>query len=1203
MATRRLIPFSPAADPLAAPLTEVAEAGERSVVLLLPGRSERSRARQALARRLGGCDPRLATGFGGLARRILGTLAPRVASERERDAYLAQALSELPGQAQHLTLRYRGFRKGLLHVFRELETNGLSEQELAGHLEKARLDPQRAGRLHSAYRGYRARLQAGGSRKDRAPALVTEADLLHQAAEALRDPDQPTSGLPQLVIVAGFSDLSPRQLAFLDALADAEGVAEIQVHWPALEGPTPGLAWPAQTAALLEQSYGFERRGPAPSGPARPAVLERLEAELFAPSSPPLTSAEPGEVEPGGPPLRIVRAASREDEVELALTQVRAFVLERAAGGWRDVLIVTSDPERYRSLLLRVARELSVPLRVEGRRALTSAASVRGALALLEAAARFDLGPLLVAAASPALGLDVEEADRLARAARRRGLPVLGTAERWRSLARQLGGPAGTFLLEAAELGLAIEEACEEELERIERASYEAHGDFSQGSATTRGATGEIRKVLGRLLRPARLAALGERPDAAAIQSAAAEAAAQRELLTLLEDLDRLGAPLYSEGGAQSGGAALRPSEQLVARIAEEIRAARFEPRDARREVVSVVDAQSARNRCADLVLILGLVEREFPRTPGEDQFLPEATRRALSGRKLNEASEGALRLPTAEDHAAKDRHLFYAAATRARRELWLLYPGFSSHGTPRPASRFLGEVEALLAPDAREAVTLKRSPGQLISDDPEHLLTWGALRRFAYRYMSAVARPSTGERSQLGVALFGRLLEDPYERARMALSLGKPDPRLRPRPAAALGRVYSSSELESYATCPYRHFVRYLVSARPVDDLAHTGLDALRRGRVVHDTLERVYRDGVSPQAAFEREFARGVKDLDLGMEEDAFKRQALRAIEAFVGEDDPAFRSCGELDPWQFELPFGPETEAGPLQIQAPALGGAIALRGQIDRVDIKRGVPAPNLSASDADEAELASAQEPNPEDSNPEAPGASEGAAPGVSVAKAARPGGGGGQTRAESLTNRPEEGPIQLQDRSPQPARAPQVPAAARAARDPSAMPSGFVTDYKLGGREVDNSYLDAMHKGNKLQIPLYLLALQRVFGVRPLGAAFAALGTRRRTGVVEPEVGARWEPRLDEQHVHLHKVALDRTLNRAEDHVRQIVTGIAQGLIEPSPEDAQDCLRCDAQDVCRVDRDRARRIARRGRALPILPPQAFLKRETPVPAT
>lgn len=1145
--------------------------------MVLPGRVERARSRQEIARRLAGCDPRVASGFGGFARRILGTSAPRVATQRERDAYLAQALSELPGQAQHLTLRYRGFRKGLLHVFRELEANGLTEQELARHLEGARLDPQRAGRLHKAYSGYRARLQSPptsrGASEEGSSRLVTEADLLHRAAEALRTPEAPVGpespaaaetlaagALPQLVIVAGFSDLNPRQLNFLDAVAGA--VDEVQVHWPAgtaTSSAGSALQWPQQTATLLSETYGFVRSESVAAALARAPVLERLEAELYDPTSAPL---DPAGLSCGGSPgagdsaLRIVRAASREDEVEVALTQVRAFVLERAAGRWGDVLIVASDPERYRSLLTRVARELGVPLRVEGRRPLTSAASVRGALALLEAAARFDLGPLLVAAASPALGLAVDEADRLGRAARRRGLPVLGSAERWRSLARELGGPAGKFLLEAAELGLAIEEACEEELERIERASYAAGGDFSRsGSATTRGGAGEIRKVLVRLLRPAQLAFLGDRPDAGALEAAAAESAAQRELLALLEDLDRLGAPLYEEVAGRSAGAALRPPEQLVARVGEEIRAARFEARDTRREVVSVVDAQAARTRSAELVLILGLVEREFPRAPDEDQFLPEATRRALSGRKLKgTGSEGAkLRLPTAEDHAAKDRYLFYAAATRARRELWLLYPGFSSHGAPRPASRFLGEVEALLAPATREAVTQRRSPGELISDDPAHLLTWSALRRFAYRHVSAVARPSGSDRGSLGVALFERLLKDPYERARMMLSLGHPDPRLRPRPEAALGRVYSSSELESYATCPYRHFVRYLVAARPVDDLAHSGLDALRRGRVVHDALERIYRDGESPRAAFEREFARGVKDLDLGMEEDAFKRQALRAIEAFVGEDDPAFRSCGDLEPWQFELPFGPETEAGALSIKAPALGGEITLRGQIDRVDLKR---------------------EPGPKPSSPDLR---------LPSLEAATP-------------SEEEEPSLETQADSPlASASSPQKAA-------PGPKPAGFVTDYKLGGKEVDNAYLDAMHKGNRLQIPLYLLALDRVFGVRPLGAAFAALGTRRRTGVVEPEVGVRWEPRLDEQHVHLHKVALDRTLGRAEDHVRRIVTGIAQGLIEPSPEDAQDCLRCDAQDVCRVDRDKARRIARRGRALPILPPKAFLKPKAQPPA-
>ena len=1106
MAVRTLLPTYPGEAPCALGLDLAAEAAraERSFLLLLPGRQERDAARVALARRLGGSDPRWVSGFGGLARRVLGPKAARIASERERDAFLAQALSELPGVAQTLALRYRGFRRGLLHVFRELEQNGLSEAELERHLEGARLDPRRAGRLNTAYAGYRARLRPPKSDDKRLRGehrLTTEADLLQSAGlELSRTGAEPLERpLPALLIVAGFSELSPRQLAFLGALAARPELEEVRVCWPEAPGLRARLAfeWPEQTREVLSASLEFERSPRVDPGLARPPALRRLAAELYAPHSAGLTPDE-------AQALTLVRAASREDEIELALTQLRAWTLAAPGRGWRDALIVVPDLQRYRDSLTRAAGQLKVPLRVEGHVPLSSSPSCQGALALLEAAARFDLGPLLVAAACPALGLSVDEADRLTRAARRRGLPVLGSAERWRSLGRQLGGPAGSFLLEAAELGLTLEEACEEELERAERAAYEESGDFTRSRATTRGAAGAIRRSLERILQAASLRGLGDSPSAAQVSAAASEVAAQRELLALLADLDRLGAPLYGEG---EGASTLRPPEQLVARIAEEVRAARCYPRDARHEVVSVVDVRGARSRSAELVLILGLVEREFPRPPNEDQFLPEATRRALSGRKLSAAlgADQRLRLPTASDRAAEDRYRFYAAAAAARSELWLLYPGFTPHGSPRAPSRFLSDVEALLSPAARAARTLLRSPGELVADQPGLLLTPGGLRCFAYRRVSAVARPKDPGQTALGLALFAQLLRDPYERARLALSLGRPEAKVPARLEPALARVYSSSELESFATCPFRHFVRYLIGARPVDDLAQSGLDALRRGRVVHDALERIYRDGDDPERAFEQEFTRGIKDLDVGMEEDAFRRQALSAILAFVREDDPSFRSAGHLQPWQFELPFGPETDAGALLVPAPALRGTIQLRGQIDRVDL---VPLP----SDAPE-----------------------------------------GQRRA------------------------------------------GFVTDYKLGGLEVDGQYLDALHKGSKLQIPLYLLALLRVFEVRPLGAAFAALGTRRRTGVIEPEVGARWEPGLDEERVALHKVALDRTLERAEDHVRRIVTGIAQGLIAPSPDDAQDCLRCEAQDACRVDRDQARRIARRGRPLPILPPQAFLK--------
>ncbi len=261
-----------------------------------------------------------------------------------------------------------------------------------------------------------------------------------------------------------------------------------------------------------------------------------------------------------------------------------------------------------------------------------------------------------------------------------------------------------------------------------------------------------------------------------------------------------------------------------------------------------------------------------------------------------------------------------------------------------------------------------------------------------------------------------------------------------------------------------------------------------------MHAALQRIYEQGEDPARALASEFERGARELDIGLEEDAFRRGALESIRSFVEEDDPDFRAGTGLEPWGFEAAFGPGTPAGALEIEAPGLGGTIRLRGKIDRIDL---APQP------------ASAQ--------------------------------GEGQR-------------------------------------------AGFVTDYKLGGREIDGDYLNAMHAGEKLQIPIYLLALQRVLGIDALGAGFAALGTRRRTGLIDPRVGP-WEATQDERRVRLHRVPLAPILQRTEEHIRRTVGGIAMGFIEPSPQEPSTCDRCDARDVCRVDSWEARRIARHGRPL------------------
>lgn len=1153
MGARRLLtgPVGPGTTfTVLAAAAEAARAG-RSALIICPTKPAADHARNELARRVasaarGGaavwCDPRTVTTFHGLARSILGVRAPRVAHARERDAALVDALRAAPAAPERdLALRFRGVRDGLLRVFEELEAAALPTEQLRAALVRARLDEPRADRLAGTFRAWREALAARR--------LSTDSDLLREASGALargRSAVPP----PSLLLVDGFTDLTARQLDLLEALCLR--VDEALVPWPvAPDGaPTAAFAGPDRVRARL-RAAGFVEEPRPPLGPPfrapspgdddpRPPVLRRLATHLFAPrtggeavagaliAEAPVQDAPV----PDAQGLTIVRAASRRDEALVALTRAREFVAADPARRWTDVLVVVPDARRWRADLERAGKALQVPVRVRGREPLAQAPLARGALALLRAAATWDGPALLVAAACPALGLDLDAADALARTARRRGLPSLASAAAFEGLAAELRGPprlgacaepgdarpvrgsgaAAVFVARAVALGRALATTLERD-------------------PTTRAA-GVARAALRRLLVSVAQADLGERPDPALVLEAAAEVAARDALLELLEELERLALPLgdpdappppasdplpapIAERLSRDEPALPAPSlrdlaARLVSRLEEEARVTEYAPLDRRRHVLHCVDLGEARGWEADLVLVLGLAEGELPRPAKDDLHLPEGNRRLLAGRRGPGRPPAALR--TARDRAEMETFLFYAAVTRARRELWLVGSGFSASGASRPLSRFVDEVKAQLTPEAWSAALVLRSPADLVEDDPARLLTLDGLRRFTWRRVAVVSRTSgpDAQKARLATALLARLLERPVERERAAVALRRLEPRLLRSPlgARALEREYSASELETWATCPFRHFVKYLLRADPEEDLALRGLDALRQGNVVHAALEQVYKTAAPVEAAFAAAFASEARDLEVGLEEDAFRRQALSAVRTFVEEDDPYLRRVTGLAPASFEEPFG-RAAGKPLEIDAPALGGAIRLRGTIDRIDLL------------------------------PEA-------APSEAVLVPPR-----------------------------------------RAA---------FVTDYKLGGREVDPAYLDGMHQGEKLQLPIYLLALDRVFGLEPAGASFAALGTRRRTGVVDPAIGAGWgRAGVDEdRRVRLHRLPVKPTLRRAEEHVRRIVAGIAAGVVEPAPSEAAECERCQVKDVCRLEPWEARRRARRGRALVTLtPPQAI----------
>jgi ATP-dependent helicase/DNAse subunit B len=170
-----------------------------------------------------------------------------------------------------------------------------------------------------------------------------------------------------------------------------------------------------------------------------------------------------------------------------------------------------------------------------------------------------------------------------------------------------------------------------------------------------------------------------------------------------------------------------------------------------------------------------------------------------------------------------------------------------------------------------------------------------------------------------------------------------------------------SASRLETYATCPYRYFLRYTLGLNPVDEPENIErMDHLQRGSLIHEILQRflaeIGRDDPPRADARERHIAllmriareegeervrRGVtgRPLIWSMDKRAIDEDLVRWYDAEVKE-----AATGML-PGAFEARFGPggfgfgvEDAAlstdDPLEITVD--GRTIRVQGRIDRID---------------------------------------------------------------------------------------------------------------------------------------------------------------------------------------------------------------------------------------------------------------------------
>jgi len=538
---------------------------------------------------------------------------------------------------------------------------------------------------------------------------------------------------------------------------------------------------------------------PEPSAPARPSG-----PPLCAPSGSPGVSREEG--------VRFLLASGQRAEAELAAEKIAHLLRSGFRPG--EVAVIVRDIRSWSRLLGDVFDSCGIPYRLDDRSLVRETGLGYAFLSALRGVALDDAQALLSYLRSPYSGLTLEQASDLELAYRR------GTARGAQALA-----------VLAADRGLA---AVKRLWALVGQDSWQAPVDRGFGSpdratgsgaplgtrvAPSRAPNGDVGRfvpaaaedlVRGMLVAGLRGLPLGDR-------SAKKDARAFRALqgaFAALTALNQAYPPVADPGGstrerdevATPASGWLDP--RLVLRYLSQVPVPGESTKDD--DVVEILSVHRARARRFQAVVVLGLVEGEFP-GHGDKPSLLSAVQRA----RLDEVGGGFLR-PEPDQEAA----FFLSAVSRPWRLLLLSARDADDDGTESVPSHYWQEARRLLG---------------VAEVGPES-------RTLADQVFSPRGAPSLRHYLRACVA-HGRMPHpDAVPRgATAAPSWGRPPTRLTdPAVVAELASThcFSPSALESYAGCPFKWFVEKIVGAEDVE----VELDGRVIGQLLHGVLSETY-------------------------------------------------------------------------------------------------------------------------------------------------------------------------------------------------------------------------------------------------------------------------------------------------------------------------------------------------------------------------
>lgn len=390
---------------------------------------------------------------------------------------------------------------------------------------------------------------------------------------------------------------------------------------------------------------------------------------------------------------------------------------------------------------------------------------------------------------------------------------------------------------------------------------------------------------------------------------------------------------------------------------------------------VRVLSAATARTIAAKHVFLAGMSELAFP--------APERTGRLHSDDDYrfyqNAADQD--RAASAPDPAPRSHEemlLFYEVVTRASERLTLSFPAWDEKAQALPPSPYVGEVQRTLGPDditRRAEPAPSPVPAGLTPLCPAdwRLQAVGEALEGKGGLLAGLFQHTDSSRVAESLAAALRIIHarghgpsfGPYEGLLVS-------PAVQERLAQRFGpqHLWSPSQFEEYAACPYRFLLNDVLALEPLGDLM-LETDFARRGTLFHNVLAEFHRaqqqklgPGRTPSAAdkvsFLTEFQAaletvrpslprsGIDAALVEIDRRQIERWADRYYDDLLEYDRHWSEVATSLAPALFEIRFGPsrpgqEDSDDPQSVDRPFelnIGGeSIQLTGRIDRIDVGR------------------------------------------------------------------------------------------------------------------------------------------------------------------------------------------------------------------------------------------------------------------------